>query len=332
MRQTHSRWKVLLYCAVAFNAGLVIVTFILSASATQKYPQHGRLIPINGAALHVIDSGQPQDADNASTIVLLHGASTSARDFTHNLQTTLAANYRVLSIDRPGHGYSERGHHENVQSAQPTSQWMDPSRQARTILEALHQLGIRKPILVGHSWAGSVVLAALLQTGSDVQAGVLIAGVSHPWNGKSARHVKLAATPIIGPVFTWQYITPIGRMLMAEKIADVFSPDSVPQNYVEQTGLHLSLRPQTFLGNAEDLHHLNDYLVLQAKQYSQIEKPLLSIVGTADHVVPAANHHDKLTGQVPHLNTLELDNAGHAPHHSRQISVHDAIVTFVKQL
>jgi len=262
-------------------------------------------------------AAQPSTAaapSSTTTVVLLHGASTSARDFTHNLHNSLASRFRVISIDRPGHGYSERGSiddtdgdtcskaHRRMPQHELSSekkQWMDPSRQARLILKALAQRQAENIILVGHSWAGAVVMAALLQEDPSVRAAVLIAGVTHPWEGDSAWHVRMAVRPVIGPIFSWQYIAPLGRLMIADTVANVLSPDTVPDNYIDNTGLTLSLRPQAFQHNAQDLTRLSQYLEAQSLHYPSIQQPILSIFGTADHVVPPTRHHDKLLTQIP---------------------------------
>lgn len=309
---------------LAYNLGLVIITVLLSVQATLTHPMSGRHVDVGMHKMHVIGPERP-DAKDALTVVLVHGASTSALDFSTNLAPLLSKNWHVLSIDRPGHGYSDRG---------DTSTANLPAQQARMILDALHSLEIKNPVLVGHSWAGSVVMAALLDAHEHVhvKAGVLIAGATHPWEGGSAWHIELSARPFVGDVFSWQYISPMGRLSLESAVQDVFAPESVPPDYIDNTGLTLSLRPSVYKNNALDRIGLSDYLSTQSLQYPNITQPLLSIAASEDHVVPAWNHHDRLIQQVAHLSHFMIEGAGHAPHHTRPAQVSELIDTFLRTL
>lgn len=279
--------------------------------------------------MHVIDAApevdQPSSDSPADALVLIHGASTSSLDFSTNLLPALSRSYRVAAIDRPGHGYSDRGSSPDMH---------DPVQQANAILETLERMYIRHPVLIGHSWAGSVVLAALLAEGSKVEpvAGVLIAGVSHPWDREDSRPTKLALAPFFGPLFTWQYLAPIGRMAIAPTVERVFAPDEVPENYIHDTGLYLSLRPDTYRYNALDRTNLSDHLIAQSNRYRQINTPLLSIAAIEDHVVPPYDHHDKLIEAVADVKAVMLAGAGHSPHHTRTDDVVSSIETFIEGL
>ena len=337
---------------VVFNVALVAVSAYLGVNSTKRFPMIGQLVDVDGVALHVVDTGLPNAAKNgnqqldAPVIVLIHGASTSLLDFERGIRRQLSQSMRVISIDRPGHGYSERGdaevlHQSTLEStmtgsitesaaADTQDPWVNPQRQARLIAGALKSLGVDDAVWVGHSWAGSVVLAGLLDESVSTRAGVLMAGASHPWEGGSAWHVELAAKPVIGALFSWQYVEPLGRLALDEAVASVFAPDPVPENYIEEAGVVLSLRPETYQNNAQDLTRLSDYLELQSLEYDRIRQPILSITGGEDNVVPAWNHDERLALQVPHLQSVELEGAGHALHHSRREQVIQLIREFVE--
>ena len=309
---------------LVYNLGLVIITALLSFQATLDHPMVGQRVASGEDQLHVIESGKAAD-DNDLSVVLIHGASTSALDFSTNLQPLLSGNWHVLAIDRPGHGYSDRGDEHMANQ---------PAHQARMILDTLHELDVKNPVLVGHSWAGSVVMAALLLKHEhvDVKAGVLIAGATHPYEGGSAWHVELTAKPLIGDIFRWQYIAPIGRLSLESAVQVVFAPEAMPENYIEDTGLTLSLRPSVYKSNSLDLTGLSAYLSVQAPQYPTITRPLLSIAASEDHVVPAWNHHDRLIKQVKQITPVMIEGAGHAPHQTRPELVTELIDTFLGTL
>jgi len=306
---------------VVWNVGLVALSWALATASERAHPAIGSFVDVDGRTVHLHDHGAPPDDPGAPAIVLLHGASTSLLDFESGLAPALAGRFRVVTIDRPGHGYSARG-----------STWPDPYAQATSARRALEAIGIDEAIWVGHSWAGAVVLAALLDEDDHARAGVLIAGATHPWEGGGAWHAELAARPLIGQVFAWQYIESAGRLVLDEAIASAFAPEPVPRDYVERTGVTLSLRPDTYRANAVDLTRLSAHLERQSMRYPALRRPLLSITGTADEVVPAWNHDARLAAQVPSLESVALEGAGHAPHHTRTARVAELVTGFVERL
>ncbi len=72
---------------------------------------------INGFTDHTIDTGEVEigysvGPDNGPTLLLLHGV-TSRRDGFVRVIKELVKNYRVITMDQRGHGYSGAGHNIN---------------------------------------------------------------------------------------------------------------------------------------------------------------------------------------------------------------------------
>ncbi len=282
----------------------------------RDYPPLGSFVEANGLRLHHIDSG------NGAPLVLVHGASTTLRDFTASLVPHLSTAHRVLAFDRPGHGYSQR----------PTGDWPDPAQQAGYLHAALTELGVTQPVLVGHSWSGSLVLAYLLNHPDAVAGGVLLAGGSHPWKGGVAWTNDIAAIPLVGRLFAHTFLLPGGQLVLNQAIANVFQPEAPAVGYVQRTGIELVLRPANYFANAEDLRRLSDFLAVQSRDYAQIQRPVMLIHGTADDIVPAWNHTDRLVKILPDSDVVRLDGVGHALHHTRTKQVARLISDFSHRL
>src|ERR1041385_251144 len=143
-------------------------------------PQYVRQsVVVDGMKLNYISAG------SGRPVVLIHGNPGSYEDYTLEVVERLAQSYCVVAFDRPGHGYSER--HDSVQTTVEV--------QALIIREALQKLGLEKPVLVGHSWGGSLVLAAAIAYGNDLSGIVLLAPAAYPRvgveGGSLVRHVPL---------------------------------------------------------------------------------------------------------------------------------------------
>ncbi len=295
---------------------LAVYTHIGASRTEQAYPPAGEFARIDGLRVHYKSVG------TGPAIVLIHGASTSLRDFDASIMEPLSRTHRVIAIDRPGHGYSDR----------PPGDWPDPAKQARIIHTLLKQLGVEEPLLVGHSWSGSLVLAYLLNYPRDASGAVLLAGGSHPWEGGVAWYNDLATLPVVGDLFAWTLAYPLGSLALDGAIARVFEPDPVPDDYTQRTGVRLSLRPRAFLANAQDISRLSDFLATQSQRYGDIRRPLLMITGGEDRIVPSWNHADRLIEQVADAERVDLEATGHAMHHAYPMRVVDLIEAFSDRL
>jgi len=310
--------KVSLTTAVLILFALALYSAYGAYRTEHVYPPLGNFVEVEegGIRLHYVEKGE------GSPIVLIHGASTSLIDFHASIFEPLARHHRAIAVDRPGYGYSQR----------PSGEWPDPLYQAQLIRGALSRLDIEKPILVGHSWSGSVVLAYLLAFPEDVAGGVLLAGGSHPWRGGVAWYNHVAGMPLIGPLFAYTVAYPAGQLLMDTAVNSVFTPNPVPLRYIERTGIVLSLRPRSFMASAEDVRNLSDFLRLQSTRYTSISRPLLLITGDSDEVVPPWNHADRLIKQVPHAKLIKLADTGHALHHTHPERITELIRDFRRRV
>jgi pimeloyl-ACP methyl ester carboxylesterase len=314
---------------------LLLIAFGVLAGFTQLearrleslHPPVGDFIDVDGVRLHYSVTG-PADADTAP-IVLLHGASTSLLDFHTSLQPALAETHRVLAVDRPGHGYSAR---PNGGFAAAAGDWPDPATQAHLVHELLLELGIERPVIVGHSLAGAVVLAYLLAYPDDAAGGALLAGGSHPWEGGVDWYNDLAGVPVLGRLFAYTMPLTLGRLQLDAGLAAAFAPNTPPPGYVRRTGVELTLRPETFLANAEDIRRLSPFLERQSAHYAYIRRPLLLLTGDADGVVPAWNHADRLVEQTPLAELVRLPDVGHGLHHVATDTVAALITDFARRV
>src|SRR4051794_31750336 len=96
----------ILIVVAALLAILALVTQAGVLILQRIHPRRGRMIEVAGAALNILDSG-PRDAA-APPVVMIHGASSNMEVMRQPLGDRLAADYRVIMIDRPGHGWSTR--------------------------------------------------------------------------------------------------------------------------------------------------------------------------------------------------------------------------------
>ena len=158
----------------ALLAALWTFTAVQTWRIGRRYPAVGERVYVGGGALHVVE--RAAEGEERGAAVLIHGASGNFADMSVALGERLSAKgFRVVCVDRPGHGWSERIFGREAAS---------PVRQAELLLRAADELGVREAIVVAHSLAGAIGLAMALDAPQFVRALVLVAPVSHPWPGR----------------------------------------------------------------------------------------------------------------------------------------------------
>jgi pimeloyl-ACP methyl ester carboxylesterase len=271
----------------------------------QAHPPAGRFVEVGGGRLHVVDIDErTQPSDDDPPVVLLHGASGNLEDMRLALADRLKEHHRVILIDRPGHGWSERETDD-----------ASPARQAAMLAEALERLDVGRAVVVAHSFAGSVATALALEDPGRVAGLVLIAPVLYPWSTGIAWYYSLAATPVLGPLFAHMFAVPVGSVLMRPVAAAVFAPQEAPADYAERAAIALVLRPQTFLANARDVAGLHAFVTRQAPRYATIKAPTVIITGDRDTIVSPDIHARALAAKLPNSKLVVLEGVGHMPHH-----------------
>jgi pimeloyl-ACP methyl ester carboxylesterase len=299
--------------ALILVLALVAAILLLGAVATQviarwveaTYPPRGRFVPVSGGKLHVVDTG-PAAGTPLATIVLLHGASSNLEDPMLALGRSLADRYRVIAIDRPGHGWSDRG---------PES--AHPARQAELIAETLRELKVRSAVVVGHSFAGSVVPNLALDHPDVTGATLYLAPVTHPWPGGAISwYYGPASHSWFGWLLTRTFATPLGWLLLNPTVKIVFAPQQPFTGYSETARIPLVLRPPVFQANAEDVAGLYAAVRGQQSRYRDIRLPTTIISGDLDTIVWTNLHSRGLAREVPGAKLIVLPGVGHMPHHA----------------
>jgi pimeloyl-ACP methyl ester carboxylesterase len=248
--------------------------------------------------------------------VLLHGASGNLQDMRLALGDRLAARHRVILVDRPGHGWSDR-------SDGPAGG--SPARQAALIHQALEQIGITRAVVVGHSWSGALATAYALAYPASVAGVVLLAPVTHPWPGGVGWYNPILTTRFIGPLFARTVALPLGELLIGPALDVVFAPQLPPAGFRERAAVELVLRPSELIANAEDLMALKAFVTAQAPNYRTIQLPTIVITGDVDKTVWPHIHSEAIAGVLPRAKLIVLPGMGHMLHHAAADVVADAI-------
>ncbi|MEX3010355.1 alpha/beta fold hydrolase [Hoeflea sp. TYP-13] len=292
----------LLTILIAIVFPLLVFTWFQTRRIERLYPPSGEFVDVGGYRLHAVHvpaSGTP----DLPAIVFLHGASGNLLDQAQAFRKKLEGRAELLFVDRPGHGWSERGGAGNAH----------PGGQAQAIAELMNRKNISSALIVGHSFGGIIAANMALERPEKVNGLLFLSSVSHPWPGGIDWHYHLASNPLIGRIFAWLLVMPAG-LLRIEKVARcVFSPNAYPPDYLRDSAAALVLRPHTFRHNACDVANLYAHVVAVSPRYGQIDKPTVVVTGHTDDVVSPDIHSSSLAGAISGAELLRLKGVGHKP-------------------
>ena len=145
---------------------------------------HGHIEPITGKYVHVDIMGEPcrvyfEENGQGIPLVCLHTAGSDNRQFRHLLcDPDITRKYRVIAFDMPWHGKS----YPPV-GFQNKDYELTTERYVETIRAFCSALGLDKPVVMGCSIGGRIVLQLAHAHGDEFRALIGLEGADHqsPW-------------------------------------------------------------------------------------------------------------------------------------------------------
>lgn len=305
--------SVILAAAVLFGGGVLVDRRATAreAAAEAAFPPTGQLLQLGKARVHAHVEGKGPD------LVLIHGASGNTRDFTFAMVQELARDWRVIVFDRPGLGWSD-----SIGDADA-----DPAAQAAVLWSAAQQLGVRQPVVLGHSYGAAVAMARALDAPPDQRpaALVIVSGATMPWPGDLGTYYRVTGHPIGQAVVVPAIAAFAPEAQVEATIREIFAPDPVPEGYAGHVGAGLTLRRETLRANARQVTGLKPHVSAMSQRYATLTMPVEILHGTADTIVPADVHALPLSRLVPGAELRLIPGAGHMPHHAYPEAVYAAL-------
>lgn len=296
----------LLISLLAAPLALALAGYVFTAwkarDLERQHPNTGELIEIGGLRMSSVFVPAGENAD-LPPVVFIHGASGNLRDQMHAFHAKLKGRADLLFLDRPGHGYSERGGPENDL----------PDGQARAIARLMEKRGIDKAIIVGHSFGGAIAASFALEHPEKTAGLLFLAPATHLWPGGIDWYYNLARQPVIGWLFTRIVALPAGLSRIDSGTRFIFSPNPRPGGYIEATAPALVLRPATFRNNATDVANLQDYVRRIQPRYAGIRARTVIVTGDTDGVVYEEIHSRGLARDIRGAELVRIRHLGHKP-------------------
>ncbi|HST33381.1 MAG TPA: alpha/beta hydrolase [Solirubrobacteraceae bacterium] len=268
---------------------------------------HGSFVTVDGLRIHYLER-----AGTGTPVVLIHGLPGTAEDF--NKVTPLLAGHRTIAFDRPGFGYSGHG-------------YLKFDRQIATLDSLLRALRVTRPVLVGHSYGGTLALAFAERHPNQVRGLVLVdaaAAGQHlgSYDELQAHLVKALQLPVIHQLANATFAQLLTTASVKQGDDQAFHPHAVDSAH-ERRLLEINSTRGNLEAFAGEQLAANGVIDGVDKRLATIALPAVVIQGANDQLVEPV-HGRRLAATLPHAR-LEIVSGGHMAPYTHPYAVAAAV-------
>lgn len=255
------------------------------------------------------------EAGSGSDLVLIHGTLVNADEMRLSLLPDMAQRFRTVAFDRPGHGLSGRSRLGDA------SVW----RQAEILREAAAALGLRRPILVGHSFGGAVALAWAMSFPEEVAGVVAIGPPCFPEPRLEHLVFGPRAIPVGGTLLAKALHVAADPLVLPALWRAMFLPQSMPDRFARSFRFDLAGESGQTVREGENAALLMSDLARSSLAYTSCPVPVRFLCGDADLVVNPYLHAVPASRLIPGATLHWARGLGHMLHHFRPEEVSAAV-------
>ena len=256
------------------------------------------------------------EAGEGPAVLLVHGLGTSMVTWYCNFDALVSGGYRVLALDLPGHGDSDK----------PKDLDYDPAGAAELIRQFLAELELHRISLVGNSAGGLVVGLFSLAYPQQVEKLVLVA------SGGLGRQVtwllRVMSVPILGELFYQPGLQ--SPLSLARRI--FFRPPPFLAEVLPEMERVRNL-PGARHAAIQSIRSSVNLLGQRKKSYildrlKDLKRPLLTIWGEEDSILPVSQAA-AVSKALPRGVTTVIPECGHWPHMEKAEQFNELLVRFL---
>lgn len=282
---------------LAFLVVLTIVNLTV-ANLPDKPKAAGEFVEVSGKRIHYTET-----PGRGVPVVMIHGMPGTNLDF--QKVVPLLKGLHTVSIDRPGYGWSEGG---------PLSF----QEQVQAVHRIIAKLKLRRVVLVGHSFGGTVSLGVARIYPQDVSKMVLVAPGAGGRRLPAMRTVQAVMIetmqlPVIKQVSNIVFANVMLRVVAGIGADEAFSPNPVDEVY-KQRLLAVTMTSGNLKALANDQLEFNSSTApwIDAN-VGKITRPAVEIAAREDKLVPIENTR-KLAKSLRTVRLIEVSGGHMVPY------------------
>jgi cysteine desulfurase/selenocysteine lyase len=281
-------------------AGAALYNHLQARRAEAENPPIGRFVDVDGVPVQIVERG------SGPAVLLIHGNGAMVGDWeASGVIDALAADHRVIALDRPGFGHTPR----------PRSRIWTPAAQAGLIAKALDALGVEKAVVVGHSWGVLPALALALDFPERVAGLVLVSGVFYPQFRADIVTSLPSAVPGVGDVILHTITPLLASATSPMQSRTVFEPAPVAERFSDFP-MEMSLRPSQMRAQVNETVTLPLTTGSLARRYGELKLPITIVTGEGDAIVQPEGQSERLHREIPGSRLIVLPGMGHMVNYS----------------
>ncbi len=276
----------------------------------QRQPVH--IVTVNGTRIAYLDIG------GGPPVILVHGFGGSLWQWEYQ-QTPLASHHRVITLDLPGSGLSDK----------PDIAYT-PDEMLAFFRGFMDALGIQKAVLVGNSMGGGLVIGMAVAHPERVDRIVLISGMPKGVREKLTGRLTRRAVETSAPV----WLIRLGNWLAGRWLTeDVLQEIVYDHSLLTPAVIERSYRNRQQPGLISPLMTMARNLPLWeqgfARRIGEIRQSALVIWGEQDEVFPLEVGRE-LQATIKGAAFALVPKAGHIPQWEQPDVVNQLLITFLK--
>lgn len=247
-------------------------------------PAPGQTVDLDGERIHYLERGE------GSPVLLVHGFAGSTFSWRHVI-AGLSRDHRVLAVDLPGWGYSDRS---------PTIEYSH-SAHARRLERLLDAFNVERATVVGHSMGGAIAQRLAVEAPERVDRLILVGSVyaGEPPPSRSARGFAVIKLVSRSPALMFL----AGRRAMRRMVHD-------PEQATEEA-VRGYIEPLLIPGTVEAVRAMARANASETPvDIERISAPTLVVSGESDRVVGLPTS-ELITAKIPGARHIVIDHAGH---------------------
>ncbi len=276
----------------------------------QRQPVH--TVTVNGSRIAYLDAG------GGPPVILVHGFGGSLWQWEYQ-QAPLASHYRVITLDLPGSGLSDK----------PDLAYT-PDEMIAFFRGFMDALGIQKAALVGNSMGGGLVIGMAVTHPERVDRVVLISGMPKGVREKLTGRLTRRAVETSAPVWLIRlgnWLT--GRWVTEDLLQEIVYDHSLLTQAVIERSYQNRQRPGLISPLITMARTLPLWEQGLARRIGEIRQPTLVIWGEQDEVFPPEVGRELQT-TIKGASFALVPKAGHIPQWEQPDAVNQLLITFLK--
>ncbi|HEX5308562.1 MAG TPA: alpha/beta hydrolase [Solirubrobacteraceae bacterium] len=270
-RTRRSRRRLFLYALLALAGLVVVLNWTVGRLPTTPRPTGSFMTLAKGVRLRYLERPGAEPA-----VLLIHGLPGTAEDFEY--VTPLIQGHRTIAIDRPGFGFSTGG-------------YFPFNRQLQAVHEVIERLRLARPVLVGHSYGGTISLGYAERYPGAVRGLVLVDAAA----GQCSRHdgflvrsqahlIKVLEAPVIAQIADVTFSQLLRTASSAPQEDEAFSPAPVNPRH-RQRVLAISLKHGNLEAYSGEMLAADREIEAVNRGLTAVHVPTIVIQGEQDKLV-----------------------------------------------